>query len=164
MEAEDEVGAEMEAARPAKRRKKASETAAKGGRGRGKAKTTRRDAGAGAGAEDVTGPSASGRGGVAGRGRGRGRGRGGKRTAKRKERTPSDSEDEDVTDTPLSSQHAGAMQTSDDDAAIKRLTAPAKGGDVEMADAEDDEDDVAPITRRPAARTRGGFVIDSDSE
>ncbi|KAH9871690.1 Topoisomerase 1-associated factor 1 [Plenodomus biglobosus] len=75
-----------------------------------------------------------------------------------------DSVDEDeATDTPVSSQHAAAAVVSDNDTPTKAATTSK---DVAMDDAdEEDEDDVAPVTRRPAARnTRAGFVIESDSE
>ncbi|KAF1978322.1 topoisomerase 1-associated factor 1 [Bimuria novae-zelandiae CBS 107.79] len=71
-----------------------------------------------------------------------------------------DSQDE-ATDTPLSSQLAGASDKS------AKVTTPAatKDGDVAMADADDDEEDEVVTVRRPAARNmRAGFVIDSDSE
>ncbi|KAI8937221.1 Topoisomerase 1-associated factor 1 [Plenodomus lindquistii] len=75
----------------------------------------------------------------------------------------SNSADEDVaTDTPLSSQHAAAAATSDEDTPRKAATTSK---DIAMDDADEDEDDVAPVARRPAARsTRAGFVIESDSE
>jgi replication fork protection complex subunit Tof1/Swi1 len=80
------------------------------------------------------------------------------------DKVDTDSEKE-TTDTPLSSQHAGATHDSDSDDEPMRSSATAKIQEVVMADAEDEEDDVAPITRRPAARSvRAGFVIDSDSE
>jgi replication fork protection complex subunit Tof1/Swi1 len=77
----------------------------------------------------------------------------------------SDSDSEvEVTGTPLSSYHASTMQVSDDEASVRRTIVASKGEDEEMADVEDDEDDIAPAARRPTVRTRGGFVIDSDSE
>jgi replication fork protection complex subunit Tof1/Swi1 len=81
-----------------------------------------------------------------------------------------DDSEEEATDTPLSSQHAGATYTSDGDTPRKPTTpAPTKSLEFSMADAEDDdnddEEDEAPVVRRPMARnTRAGFVIDSDSE
>ncbi|KAF2791486.1 drug resistance protein MdrA [Melanomma pulvis-pyrius CBS 109.77] len=68
-------------------------------------------------------------------------------------------EEDEATDTPLSSQHAGAARASD-----REATTTAKKQDIIMVD-DDDEDD-APVVRRPAARNmRAGFVIDdSDSE
>ncbi|KAJ4305161.1 Topoisomerase 1-associated factor 1 [Kalmusia sp. IMI 367209] len=70
-----------------------------------------------------------------------------------------DSEDE-ATDTPLSSQLAGAID------APTNTTAPSrsKDNDVIMVDGDDEDDDEVAV-RRPAARNiRAGFVIDSDSE
>jgi replication fork protection complex subunit Tof1/Swi1 len=74
-----------------------------------------------------------------------------------------ESEDE-ATDTPLSSQNAGAAAVSDADTPSKFADLTAKS-DVTMADADTDDDDDVPVTRRPAARNiRAGFVIDSDSD
>jgi replication fork protection complex subunit Tof1/Swi1 len=74
-----------------------------------------------------------------------------------------DSEDDDeATDTPLSSQQAGGAPPKGG-----VLASAAKTQDVVMVDAGDDEDEDEdmPVFRRPAPRnTRGGFVIDSDSE
>ncbi|KAF2267918.1 timeless-domain-containing protein [Lojkania enalia] len=64
----------------------------------------------------------------------------------------------EATDTPLSSQHADVVQTSDDEAASN------KKHDVIMADADDNEDDATPVVRRAATKMRAGFIIDSDSE
>lgn len=75
-------------------------------------------------------------------------------------------ESDEATDTPMSSQHAGATHLSDDEPAIK-TTDMTKRKDVVMADADgdDDEDQVAPASRRPTTRNvRAGFIIDSDSE
>lgn len=81
-----------------------------------------------------------------------------------------DESEDGVTDTPLSSQHAGAAQTSDTEPARKPIVSANKvAQDMVMADAGDedeDEDEDAPVARRPVARssTRAGFIIDSDSE
>ncbi|KAF2000121.1 timeless-domain-containing protein [Amniculicola lignicola CBS 123094] len=77
-----------------------------------------------------------------------------------------DTEEERATDTPLSSQHAAAAQSSDGDTPVKAAaTGLAKDADVVMVDVDGDEEDDVPVARRPAARnTRAGFVIDSDSE
>jgi replication fork protection complex subunit Tof1/Swi1 len=84
-----------------------------------------------------------------------------------------DNEDEDGnedenTDTPLSSQNAGATIASDDNVTPRKSASDAatKTMDAPMADADsDDDEDDAPVARRPAARNmRAGFVIDSDSE
>jgi replication fork protection complex subunit Tof1/Swi1 len=65
-----------------------------------------------------------------------------------------DSEDE-ATDTPLSSQPAAAASSA---------PLASKGGDITMTNADDSDDDDAPV-RRPLARSmRGGFVVESDSE
>ncbi|KAH7380191.1 timeless protein-domain-containing protein [Pyrenochaeta sp. MPI-SDFR-AT-0127] len=78
-----------------------------------------------------------------------------------------DSEDE-VTDTPLSSQHAGAGRITDEDTPRKPPIAAQKDQDAIMADAnadDDDEDDEVQAVRRPTARNmRAGFIVDSDSE
>ncbi|CAE7216489.1 hypothetical protein PTNB73_08030 [Pyrenophora teres f. teres] len=77
-----------------------------------------------------------------------------------------DDENEETTDTPLSSQHAGAAAVSEAGTPRKPLENASKTSDVAMtnADTDDDEDDM-PVARRPAARNmRAGFVIDSDSE
>ncbi|KAF2178888.1 timeless-domain-containing protein [Zopfia rhizophila CBS 207.26] len=77
-----------------------------------------------------------------------------------------ESDEEDAADTPLSSQHAGAAHASDAEAPSKPSanTSTSKNQDVVMADEDDDEDE-APVVRRPAVRNmRAGFVIDSDSE
>jgi replication fork protection complex subunit Tof1/Swi1 len=80
-------------------------------------------------------------------------------------------EDDETTDTPLSSQNAGATIAVSDDADTPRkpLTSNAtKDTDAAMPDAnsDDDDEDDAPVARRPAAarNMRAGFVIDSDSE
>jgi replication fork protection complex subunit Tof1/Swi1 len=74
----------------------------------------------------------------------------------------------EATDTPLSSQNAGAAAASDVDTPRKPSEPTTKSSDVAMADADtedDDEDDDMPVARKPAARNmRAGFVIDSDSE
>jgi replication fork protection complex subunit Tof1/Swi1 len=74
----------------------------------------------------------------------------------------------EATDTPLSSQNAGAAAASDVDTPRKPSEPTTKSSDVAMADADtedDDEDDDLPVARKPAARNmRAGFVIDSDSE
>lgn len=78
-----------------------------------------------------------------------------------------DDSEEEATDTPLSSQHAGAAHTSEGDTPQKpTASAPTKSLDVSMADPDDDdEEDEAPVVRRPLARnTRAGFIFDSDSE
>ncbi|CAG5150561.1 uncharacterized protein ALTATR162_LOCUS2700 [Alternaria atra] len=81
-----------------------------------------------------------------------------------------DEDGDENTDTPLSSQNAGATTAlSDTDTPRKPSTSNVtKSTDAAMADADsddDDEDDV-PVARRPAAarNTRAGFIIDSDSE
>ena len=77
-----------------------------------------------------------------------------------------DSPDEAV-DTPLSSQHIDAAQSSGDETPRKLASAVTKNKDIDMADAEedDDEDENVPVIRRPVGRTmRAGFIIDSDSE
>lgn len=72
-----------------------------------------------------------------------------------------DETEDEVTDTPLSSQHAGSKDDNPNALAAVRLP---NTQDVIMVDDEDDEDEV-PVVRRPAARkTRAGFIIDSDSE
>ena len=73
---------------------------------------------------------------------------------------------ENVTDTPLSSQNAGAATASDADTPRKPQSSVAVSTDVAMTNADtDDDDDDVPVVRRPAARNmRAGFVIDSDSE
>jgi replication fork protection complex subunit Tof1/Swi1 len=77
---------------------------------------------------------------------------------------------DETTDTPLSSQNAGAAAVSDVDTPRKPVSSTIKNNDVTMADAgdaddDDDEDEDMPVARRPAARNmRAGFVIDSDSE
>jgi replication fork protection complex subunit Tof1/Swi1 len=74
--------------------------------------------------------------------------------------------EDEATDTPLSSQHANGVHESDDD--TEMAPAPSstrKSLDAVMTDDEDDEDEDAPVVRRPMARNkRGGFIIDSDSE
>ncbi|KAF1836984.1 drug resistance protein MdrA [Decorospora gaudefroyi] len=75
--------------------------------------------------------------------------------------------EEEATDTPLSSQNAGAAVVSDADTPREPSDSTAKSKDVAMAnaDTDDDEEDDLPVVRRPAARNmRAGFVIDSDSE
>jgi replication fork protection complex subunit Tof1/Swi1 len=81
-----------------------------------------------------------------------------------------DEDGDENTDTPLSSQNAGATTApGDPDTPRKPSTSNVtKSTDAAMADADsddDDEDDV-PVARRPAAarNMRAGFVIDSDSE
>jgi replication fork protection complex subunit Tof1/Swi1 len=76
---------------------------------------------------------------------------------------------DEATDTPLSSQNAGAAAVSDVDTPRKPASSTMKNNDVIMADVgdsdDDDEDEDMPVARRPAARNmRAGFVIDSDSE
>jgi replication fork protection complex subunit Tof1/Swi1 len=91
-----------------------------------------------------------------------------------------DSEEEDeATDTPLSSQHAAATRASDGESRLKTTSeTTATKQDVVMVDDEDEDEDEdgdedenedeaeddGPVTRRPAARTRAGFVIESDSD
>jgi replication fork protection complex subunit Tof1/Swi1 len=85
-----------------------------------------------------------------------------------------DSEEEDeATDTRLSSQHAAATRASDGESRLKTTseTTAMKQDVVMMDDEDEDEDgdedeaeDDGPVTRRPAARTRAGFVIESDSD
>ncbi|KAJ4349912.1 Topoisomerase 1-associated factor 1 [Didymosphaeria variabile] len=73
-----------------------------------------------------------------------------------------DSEDE-ATDTPLSSQLAGAAEVPTKSTV---LTA-SRDGDVPMVDADDDDDDddeVVTVRRPPVRNTRAGFIVDSDSE
>ncbi|KAH7139253.1 timeless protein-domain-containing protein [Dendryphion nanum] len=88
--------------------------------------------------------------------------------------------EEEAIDTPLSSQHAVPVQISDDgddddddddedDVGVVKSSAPLarqqKDTAMADADADDDEDDEVPVARRSTARnTRGGFIIDSDSE
>jgi replication fork protection complex subunit Tof1/Swi1 len=79
-----------------------------------------------------------------------------------------ESEDE-ATDTPLSSQNAGAAAFSDANTPRKSSQSATKSNDVAMADADTDDDDEdeddMPVARKSAGRNmRAGFVIDSDSE
>jgi replication fork protection complex subunit Tof1/Swi1 len=74
-----------------------------------------------------------------------------------------DGGEEETTDTPLSSQHAAMASISEGEDSVE--AASSKQRDVLMADADEEDDDMAPVARRPAARNvRAGFVIDSDSE
>ncbi|KAI4664558.1 Topoisomerase 1-associated factor 1 [Alternaria viburni] len=80
-----------------------------------------------------------------------------------------DEDEDETTDTPLSSQNAGATAAlSDADTPRKPVSdAATKSTDATMPDADtDDDEDDAPVARRPAAarNMRAGFVIDSDSE
>ncbi|KAI4619741.1 Topoisomerase 1-associated factor 1 [Alternaria metachromatica] len=81
-----------------------------------------------------------------------------------------DEDGEETTDTPLSSQNAGATAAlSDADTPRKSASnAATKSSDAAMpdADSDDDDDDDAPVARRPAAarNMRAGFIVDSDSE
>jgi len=80
-----------------------------------------------------------------------------------------DEDEEDTTDTPLSSQNAGAVAISEATTPRKPSENASKIVDVTMTNADTDDDDEdeddVPVTRRPAARNmRAGFVIDSDSE
>ena len=75
-----------------------------------------------------------------------------------------DASQDEATDTPLSSQHAGAAHASEEDTPRKPTTTATKIQDITMVDADDDDDEDIQIVRRPAARMRAGFVIDSDSE
>ncbi|KAI4698129.1 Topoisomerase 1-associated factor 1 [Alternaria hordeiaustralica] len=81
-----------------------------------------------------------------------------------------DEDEEETTDTPLSSQNAGATAAlSDADTPRKPASdAATKSTDATMpdADSDDDDDDDAPVARRPAAarNMRAGFIVDSDSE
>jgi replication fork protection complex subunit Tof1/Swi1 len=74
-----------------------------------------------------------------------------------------DSEVEDeATDTTLSPQYANGVHPNRP--AAFSIT---KSQDVEMADddeEEEDDDEDTPVARRPIARKRGAFVVDSDSE
>ncbi|KAF2115976.1 drug resistance protein MdrA [Lophiotrema nucula] len=76
--------------------------------------------------------------------------------------------EEEATDTPLSSQHAPLGDDGDyDNAGSAKTSTPVapKQQDMTMAGVDDeDEEEGTPVMRRPAARTRAGFVIDSDSE
>jgi replication fork protection complex subunit Tof1/Swi1 len=77
----------------------------------------------------------------------------------------SEEEEEGVTDTPLSSKHAAATRNSDGDSIAKpSSTSASKNQDVIMVDEDDEDEDDAPVARRPAARSRTGFVIESDSD
>ena len=72
----------------------------------------------------------------------------------------------EAADTPLSSQHATMSRTNDVESSLKPIAMSKKQSVVSIGlDDEDDEDDDAPVVRRPIARkhTRAGFVI-SDSE
>lgn len=79
-----------------------------------------------------------------------------------------DSPDE-ATDTPISSQNAGAAEATDGDTPRKPVSNATKSQDIAMADANDDDDEdedvgVQPV-RRPGVRNmRAGFIVDSDSE
>lgn len=78
-----------------------------------------------------------------------------------------DENEEETTDTPLSSQNAGAATASDADTPRKPPASIEKDTDVTMtnADSDDEDEDEAPVARRPAGRNmRAGLVIDSDSE
>lgn len=69
--------------------------------------------------------------------------------------------EEEATDTPLSSQLAGAIDVP----TKTRLSASTTSKDVSMGDDDSDDEDEVVVVRRPAARNmRGGFVVDSDSE
>lgn len=71
----------------------------------------------------------------------------------------------EATDTPLSSQHANGVHESDENTTTGAATSSAgKDEDVVMADDDDEEDEATPIARRPIARKRGAFIVDSDSE
>ena len=79
-----------------------------------------------------------------------------------------DSPDE-TTDTPLSSQHAGAAEANDEDTPRHSTSAVSRSQDVAMADADEDEDEDedenVKVIRRPVGRNmRAGFIVDSDSE
>jgi replication fork protection complex subunit Tof1/Swi1 len=73
--------------------------------------------------------------------------------------------EDEATDTPLSSQHANGVHESDEDTTTG-ATAPTttKSQDVVMAEDDDEEDEATPVARRPMARKRGAFIVDSDSE
>jgi replication fork protection complex subunit Tof1/Swi1 len=62
-----------------------------------------------------------------------------------------DSEDE-ATDAPLSSVKPSSTSST------------LKNQDVVMVDEDDEDEDDAPVARRPAARSRAGFVVESDSD
>ncbi|KAF2747937.1 timeless-domain-containing protein [Sporormia fimetaria CBS 119925] len=70
--------------------------------------------------------------------------------------------DGESTDTPMSSQPAAVVTNGN------KTPASVADKDTVMADAQDgtddDDEDAAPTVRRAPLRTRGGFVIDSDSE
>ena len=70
----------------------------------------------------------------------------------------------EATDTPLSSQHANGVHESDEDTTTGAAASTRKDEDVVMADDDDEEDEATPVARRPIARKRGAFIVDSDSE
>ncbi|CAO2647978.1 Nn.00g089000.m01.CDS01 [Neocucurbitaria sp. VM-36] len=78
-----------------------------------------------------------------------------------------DASEDEATDTPLSSQHAGIAHASEEDMLRKSPVVATKNITMANADDDDDDDDEEEdiqVVRRPAARMRAGFVIDSDSE
>ncbi|KAH4268262.1 topoisomerase 1-associated factor 1 [Parastagonospora nodorum] len=73
--------------------------------------------------------------------------------------------EDEATDTPLSSQHANGVHESDEDTTTGATASiTVKSQDVVMADDDDEEDEATPVARRPMARKRGAFIVDSDSE
>jgi len=63
----------------------------------------------------------------------------------------------------LSSQHAAAMVSDED--MPRDASSNTTRNDVAMDDGDEEDEDVVPVVRRPAARNlRAGFVIESDSE
>ncbi|KAH8732568.1 topoisomerase 1-associated factor 1 [Phaeosphaeriaceae sp. PMI808] len=81
---------------------------------------------------------------------------------------PHDESEDEAIDTPLSSQQANEVHENSGETPRKaNVPNGTKTQDVEMADAEndDDEEDAVPVVRRPVGRsTRAGFIDDSDSE
>lgn len=88
------------------------------------------------------------------------------RTRSEERQVELDDSDDVATDTPLSSQLAGAAEMR----SKSNVSATLEGGDITMAgdgddDEEEEEEDQVTTVRRPATRNiRAGFIVDSDSE
>jgi replication fork protection complex subunit Tof1/Swi1 len=79
-----------------------------------------------------------------------------------------DKSDKEATDTPLSSPHTQTTKSKrrkvsgDDEEATPATIEPTKSDAMEIDD--DDDEDVAPVSRPIRQRTRGGFIVDSSDE
>ncbi|KAH7400701.1 topoisomerase 1-associated factor 1 [Phaeosphaeria sp. MPI-PUGE-AT-0046c] len=73
--------------------------------------------------------------------------------------------DDEATDTPLSSQHAQTLHETDDNTPMKSPAPVSRNDrDTEMVDDEDDDEEDAPVPRRPVGRNKRAVFVDSDSE